>query len=261
METTTRELERRLAIVERRMRMTWAMAFVAGVSVLAWGRQPVAQAQKNGGGNPIEARVSALETKTQYLSTGTDANNKPALFITGANVYIQDGSGSTDSGIESGGAGTGLGNLTIGYNARRDYWEYPDVRTGSHSLILGDFNNYSSYGGLVAGYWNTISGRYALVSGGRLNKAIGDYASVTGGIVNTASGNFASVRGGYWNTASGPYASVSGGWDNRATGERASVAGGGSNLAMGHAASVSGGWQRSALSSSDWAAGSLSEDW
>jgi hypothetical protein len=49
METSTRQLERRLALVERRMRMTWAVAFVAGVSVLAWGRQPVAQAQKGRG--------------------------------------------------------------------------------------------------------------------------------------------------------------------------------------------------------------------
>ena len=41
-----------------------------------------------------------------------------------------------------------------------------DVRTGSHNLVLGDENNYSSYGGQVAGSDNTISNGYASVSGG-----------------------------------------------------------------------------------------------
>ena len=150
-----------------------------------------------------------------------------------------DGSGSTSST-------SGLGNLTIGYNALRNDTDSPDVRTGSHNLILGDYNNYSSFGGLVAGYWNTVSGQYA---------------SVTGGARNTASGTAASISGGWLNTASGQFASVSGGWLNTASGEYTSVSGGGSNTAISPAASVSGGHQRSATSSYDWAAGSLLEDY
>jgi hypothetical protein len=144
--------------------------------------------------------VSALETKTPFLSTGTDGNNKPALFITGANVYIQDGTGSTDST-------SGLGNLIVGYNALRDS---NNARTGAHNLILGDKNNYTSYGGLVAGLGNTISDIYALVSGGQGNTASGSYASVSGGNANVASGFIASVSGGYKRSATGDYNWVAG---------------------------------------------------
>ena len=45
-------------------------------------------------------------------------------------------------------AGNGLGNLVIGYNELRGAG---DDRSGSHNLVIGSRNNYSSHGGLVGG--------------------------------------------------------------------------------------------------------------
>ena len=130
------------------------------------------------------------------------------LTISGVNVRIVDGSGSTNST-------SGLGNLTIGYNQARGFG---DTRTGSHNLILGDFSNYSSYGGLVAGIFNSISAPYASVSGGQYSTASGYASSVSGGGRNTASGYASSVSGGQYNTGSGQSSSVSGGYYNTASG-------------------------------------------
>ena len=148
----------------------------------------------------------------------------PELTISGVNVRIVDGSGSTQQ------TNSGLGNLTIGYNQARSTG---NIRTGSHNLILGDANNYSSVGGLVAGYYNTISGAYASVSGGHQNTASAHYSSVSGGLGNTTDDFYASVSGGRKNTASGYGSSVSGGSENTASGEYSSVSGGYRNTASG----------------------------
>ncbi|MGI4790649.1 MAG: hypothetical protein ACRYFS_17580 [Janthinobacterium lividum] len=161
--------------------------------------------------------------------SGTD------LTITGVNVHIVNGQKSTQTA-------NGLGNLIIGYNATgNDQVSAGDIRTGSHNLILGDQNNYSSFGGLIAGFNNTISGPFASVSGGQNNTASGYLASVSGGYGNTASNHYASVSGGRSNTASGAYASVSGGQNNTASNFYASVSGGYGNTASSQFASVSGG--------------------
>lgn len=151
----------------------------------------------------LRADNAALKVKTAPLSvSGTN------LTITGVNVHIIDGTGGTSST-------SGLGNLIIGYNASRGVdgktGKSLNVRTGSHNLILGNQNNYSSFGGLVAGQNNAISGPYASVSGGTTNTASDSSTSVSGGWGNTASGDKASVSGGYQNTASGINASVGGG--------------------------------------------------
>jgi hypothetical protein len=83
--------------------------------------------------------------------------------------------------------------------------------TGSHNLILGEEQAFSSFGGLVAGYGNTISGREASVSGGALNSASGFYTSITGGMHNTARVEAASVQGGSQNLVEGRFASIFGG--------------------------------------------------
>ncbi len=214
------------------------------------------------------ARVEALEAKLQYMTVQSGVINGlagPHVIFTGANVHIRSGSGTTDDG----GSLTGRGNLIIGYN---EYLAVPVVgRGGSHNLIIGRTHEYSSYGGLVAGRGNTISGAYATVtggygntasntyasvsggqggtasayaasvSGGKDNVAGGQYASVSGGVANAAGGNYSSVSGGYDNDATYLYSSVSGGTANTASGQYANVSGGESNEASNYAASVSGG--------------------
>lgn len=88
-----------------------------------------------------------------------------------------------------------------------------DNRTGSHNLIIGDCNQFTASGGLVAGFRNQVSGAFASVSAGLNNKAGGDFSDVSGGAANLASGKGSSVGGGSANEASGIASSVLGGHD------------------------------------------------
>lgn len=241
-----------LSAMRRRLGATWACALVCVLGAFVLGLSPEARAQFGVTLTSLNNRLTMVEQKTAPLSVS--GSN---FTITGKNVQIVDGTGSTNSV-------SGLGNLTIGYNASR----FPfgtDIRTGSHNLILGDENNYSAFGGLVAGYINSISGNYASVSGGIGNTASTFYASVSGGQGNTAGGSGgSSVSGGTNNTASGQNASVSGGVGNLASGFYTSVSGGGSNEARATGSSLSGGSGRGIIPflggpdfSYTWRAGNL----
>ena len=176
----------------------------------------------------LQAQIDALTDLTQHLSRSGDD-----LYVAGANLHIVDGSGDTSGTVN------GLGNLIVGYNELRG--NGTDDRTGSHNLIVGSAQSYSSYGGLVAGSYNSVLAPLASVTGGYSNTANAGSSSVSGGRDNTAGGMYASVSGGRDNTANGTYASVSGGADNEAMGERSSVSGGENNTASQYASSVSGG--------------------
>ena len=179
----------------------------------------------------LESQVSALETK---LASVTTENGGQDVVFTGVNVHVRDGSGDTEGTVN------GLGNLIVGYNEDTVAGGNA-TRTGSHNLVLGTENEYTSYGGFVGGTLNTISGAYSSVSGGYGNTASGDYSSVSGGNSNEASGGRSSVSGGNANEASGGRSSVSGGRENNASGYAASVNGGRDNEASGGYASVCGG--------------------
>ncbi len=154
------------------------------------------------------------------------------IHFDGVNVYVRNGAGHTD-------ASNGLGNLIVGYNTLRG--DTSDHRTGSHNLVVGDYNSYSSYGGLVAGYRNSVKGPFASVSGGEWNEANALASSVSGGTSNVASAEGAAVSGGTLNTASGIQAAVSGGHSSTAGGWVASVAGGNNNSASGTYSTILGG--------------------
>ena len=181
----------------------------------------------------LEIRIVQLETQLAQMTallgnvTRDIVQGQDTIRFSGVNVQIVDGSGDTM------GAVTGLGNLIVGYNELR---ASDNDRTGSHNLVVGPRHNYSSYGGLVAGYQNTVAGSYASVSGGENNTAGGNAASVSGGARNTASGSHASVSGGRYNEASGDFSFVGGGGyateadGNKAFGHYSAVLGGRSNL-------------------------------
>jgi hypothetical protein len=182
----------------------------------------------------LQAQIAALQSLLQGLTrSGGD------FIFTNANLYIQSGSGATNGVVN------GKGNLIIGYNELR---ESGNVRTGSHNLIVGTRHNFSSYGGMVIGYSNTISGYYSSVSGGTSNTANGMHSSVSGGLSNNASGEYSAVSGGANNNASFYYSSVSGGNFNTASASASSVSGGYGNTASGYASSVSGGYENIAFS-------------
>ncbi|MCP4134979.1 MAG: hypothetical protein GY754_28655 [bacterium] len=187
------------------------------------------------------ASISAINTTFQGVSrSGND------IVFSGVNVQIVSGSGFTngvDNNYLTAGTVNGLGNLIVGYNEARSSGS---DKSGSHNIIVGPWNNYSSYGGFVVGYQNTISGIYSSVSGGRLNTASARYSSVSGGWTNTASNDDSNVSGGYSNTASGASSSVSGGSSNTASASYSSVSGGDTNIASGENSSVLGGYQNTA---------------
>lgn len=209
--------------------------------------------QVNSNFTELYDKVAALETTFAGV-TRTDN----VITFSGVNVMIVSGTGHTYD------PPNGLGNLIVGYDEPRDSGS---DKTGSHNIVLGSQNNYSSYGGIVAGFSNTISGIYASVTGGSFNQAVyddvthtGAYASVSGGDHNIACGNIASVSGGRNNIARGNYSTVSGGNNNTANGQYASVSGGQSNTASGNRASVSGGTAPEASGDDDWRAGELFQD-
>ena len=226
------------------------------------------------------ARIEALEAKQAVDDeklANVDTMPNGDLVIEGVNLHIRSGSGATAGEVN------GRGNLIVGYNENAD-------GSGSHNVIVGRDHTYSSYGGIVAGMDNEISGPYASVTGGRENTASdfassvtggsantasgfassatggssnvasGDFSNVGGGIGNMASGFGSSVSGGATNTASGFDSSVSGGKLNEASGDFSSVSGGQVNEASGSVSSVSGGDDRTATGHFDWVAGSLFED-
>ena len=213
----------------------------------------------------LEAQVAALEEILRFVRVEFESINGlagPHWIVEGANVHVRSGSGVTNDGCEPRVVGscenlTGLGNLVVGYN--EGFPSQADVRNGSHNLIVGSGHRYTSIGGLVAGRFNAILGRFSSVCGGISNEASGSLSSVCGGGSNVASGPISSVSGGASNEASGRESSVSGGVANNASGRRSSVSGGFDNEASGGSSSVSGGKRRTAPDGVNWAAGDLFE--
>jgi hypothetical protein len=245
-------LEQQMHTVTRWLR--WWRGLAGGfavVGLLGWGL-PLGLARedtldKDKGEKGLAQRVAALEQLLKHFS-----REKNEIFITGANLHIVNGLGSTNCFNEQGevipDCPSGLGNLIVGYNELRDLSgcnpsDDPfcnNTRTGSHNAVVGKQHNFFRFGGLVVGDFSTISGDFAVVSGGQSNTASGDFSSVSGGQNNTAS-DLSSVSGGQNNTASGALASVSGGAGNAASGIGASISGGQDNTASGNISFVSGG--------------------
>jgi hypothetical protein len=181
-----------------------------------------ARAQNGNSDQSATARIQALETLTATLQNQVQAlqdlmshfsRSGNEIFVTGANLHVVNGAGATDST-------NGFGNIIIGYNeARGTANTLPNVRTGSHMLVVGSQLNYSQFGGIVAGFRNATSGPYSSVTGGFSSQAGGAYSSVTGGISARAYGEFSSITGGAGNSALGQYSSVTGGQSNVADGD------------------------------------------
>lgn len=182
----------------------------------------------------------------QALLQGVSRTDK-ALVISGTNLQVVDGSGSTA------GPPNGLGNIVIGYNEGT----MGQDRTGSHNLVVGIEHDFTSFGGIVAGEHNTIAARAASVLGGSDSIASGTYASVGGGFANEASGTNAVVAGGCENMATNTYAAVSGGRLAIASGLWSSVTGGSTNKATAAYSSVSGGSALTTNVQFGWKAGAL----
>jgi hypothetical protein len=244
LEQHVQTLNRQTHTVARQLRWWRGLACGAvALAVLTWALPAVIAQEEDAkkGRKGLAQRVAALEELLKHFS-----REKNEIFITGANLHIVNGLGSTDCGELEGepipDCPNGLGNLIVGYNESRvPITGEEDIRTGSHNVVVGQQHNFSRFGGLVVGNFNTISGDFAVVSGGGNNTASGFRAAVSGGESNTASGGLSSVSGGRGNTASEEVDVVSGGIDNTASRFGAAVSGGFGNTASRFGAAVSGG--------------------
>jgi hypothetical protein len=159
--------------VDRRLRWWRRLAYGLGVlGVLGWTLQAVTAGEGTLGEGKVLSlpdRFAALERKLAPLTFDAATHE---VVITGANLRLLNGLGSTDTT-------NGLGNLIVGYNEPRE--EEESIRTGSHNVVVGTQHQFSSVGGLVVGLQNEIRGAFASVSGGVRNTAAGAHASISGG--------------------------------------------------------------------------------
>ena len=267
-------LEDEVRTVERRLRLWRLLAGSVLVLMLVTLLQPWGFAAQTSGEDPertlwqivnLWGRVGAIEQTLTHVTRMTGTDGLPEVRITGANLRLVNGLRSTATA-------NGLGNLLVGYSEPR---QGENVQTGSHNVVVGQGHHFSSFGGLVVGRQNEISGAFAVVSGGFdntasgasatvcggiFNRASGESAVVSGGFDNTASANAASVNGGAGNMASGDGTTVCGGHGNTASGTWSAVSGGEMNTASGFTSSVSGGRNRTVRGDFDWVAGTLFAD-
>ncbi|MCP4921941.1 MAG: hypothetical protein GY913_33995 [Proteobacteria bacterium] len=155
-----------------------------------------------------------------YLTVDTTAGS---VVFDSANVYIQSGSGTSDGTVN------GLGNLIVGY----DEDDGSDTKTGSHNLVMGVYQGYSSYGGLVHGHNNELTGEDCAAVGTLDSLCSGEVSAVFGGEGHEAGGTGTAILGGYYNTADNNYNVVAGGTTNAAEAWAGAVFGGYQNDATG----------------------------
>jgi hypothetical protein len=150
---------------------------------------------------PSAAELAILDEIMPHLKyEAAGVGGKPTIQFSGVNVQLINGAGDTYTT-------NGEGNLVIGYDEN----EGKHSQTGSHNLILGLEQTFTSFGGIVGGYDNTITGPFASVTGGSANIASEDYAAVSDGYKNTASGEYSLVSGGRENKAEGNFSALLGG--------------------------------------------------
>ena len=127
LEQQTEQLKHQTHTLARQAR--WWRGIACGVIVLASLGIPLQSGKAQYEDKDLAQRVADLEYKLEYVSGGPNE-----VVITGANLRIVNGLGSTDTT-------NGLGNLIVGYNESREGsmecllvpTACRDTRTGSHN--------------------------------------------------------------------------------------------------------------------------------
>jgi hypothetical protein len=181
-----------------------------------------------------QEKLLAVLPHVKFIGYGV--GGKPTIQFSGVNVQVVSGAGRTNAAVN------GEGNLVIGYDEDTGTERgHVGAQTGSHNLILGEEQEFTSYGGIVAGYLNNIRAPFASVLSGGENTASGIESVVLGGVSNIASWYEATVTGGARNTAAATESTVSGGSYNSALSDSSSVSGGSHNMTEGEGADWVGG--------------------
>ena len=130
--------------------------------LFAQGPAPVAFA----GGLTPEQEEMLGHMSIVFLDDGVGGTVKTIRF-TGVNVQIVNGLEATNGNPNcpncETGTVNGLGNLIVGYNELLGTFRPPN-HTGSHNVVVGTDNNYTSWGGLVAGFAHEIAGGWSSLS-------------------------------------------------------------------------------------------------
>jgi len=239
-----------------------ALGVLGAMTLPAWASDPQLQAEVAALQQTVNTQagqITALQTQLPNLQkivnplatvVTYDSTHKLVKF-TGVNVQIVNGQGTTPTT-------NGAGNLIIGYNEDDGYARgtctvstqgvsdtfeptcindggtFTRSLGGSHNVVIGSGHGYSSFGGMVVGEANLITGKFAVVSAGAANTASGDYGGVSAGGSNTASGGYSGVSGGFGNTASGSFGSSVSGGDSIVEGTADGWAAGGFNTPAFH---------------------------
>lgn len=135
--------------------------------------------ETNGGSGGTNPALTALAKYVTVDPNPINGVKGPHVIFSGVNLHVRSGSGSTGDN----GAPMGLGNLIVGYNEG----PHPDPtsgRNGSHNIVAGTLNAFTSTGGLVMGNQNWIQGAYSTILGGEGNQAQGLASSILGGRSN-----------------------------------------------------------------------------
>jgi hypothetical protein len=224
----------------------------------------------------LEAAVANLRGLNGVLSIET-INGAKTVRLSGVNLQVVNGLNRTESV-------NGAGNVIIGYDepntsTTRQICSFAhntagfvindqagclaaggvfsaQHKSGSHNLVLGVANGYSSFGGIVSGRVNYINENSASAIGGVDNRASGRFSgifagqghltlesggAILGGIGGQALGHLSTIVGGAGNIAAGENATISGGERNKASGRTSAVNGGLLNTASGQSSTVVGG--------------------
>jgi hypothetical protein len=105
------------------------------------------------------------------------------LVLDGVNLMIRSGAGATDA------TPNGKGNLIVGYNESAA----TELRTGSHTIVVGPYHDYQAAWGIVSGYSGALEGNGAAILGGYRNRITSLYAASLGGDSNYVYGRAAAV--------------------------------------------------------------------
>ena len=132
--------------------------------------------------------VMALDPYVTVSAAAINGMVGPTVVLQGVNLQVRSTTSEGDT--------SGLGNLIVGWNDSPSTVPTP-FRTGSNNLVVGDVNNFTSYGGFAAGLLSSVTAPYASVSGGSSNTASGYASSVSGGLGITASADTSWAGGAY----------------------------------------------------------------
>jgi len=136
------------------------------------------------GGGSVDPVLAEL---AKYVTVDTGVLNGvkgPHIIVTGVNLHLRSGHNATNDG----GALSGLGNLIVGYNEEQSSAAlYNDGNncmrslTGSHNIVTGVGNLFTSYGALVAGSNNCVTSPNSSILAGDTNEAHGLNSAILGG--------------------------------------------------------------------------------